>query len=187
MRSALHLYVVQLDSSRTSIHRKDAFNSLRSAGIGVNVHYIPVYRQPYFSQFGFKFNDFPNCENYYAQCISLPCTPSLSDEDLKRLSRTSRVCLRDPLEAGLSITIIHMLLEPAIHTARLVSPQPFKWRHHARLLQLVKRPDNQPIFEARFTRHNIENLQNFVEAMNASPADLLMEFSSKVNTLAMSK
>lgn len=71
-RSALHLYPIQIlpDSGR---HRAEIFAYLRQHDIGVNVHYIPVHTQPYYHKhLGFKAGDFPNAENYYAQCISLP-------------------------------------------------------------------------------------------------------------------
>ena len=48
------------------------YNELRNKGVGVNVHYIPIHTQPYFSKFGFKEGDFPNSENYYQNAISLP-------------------------------------------------------------------------------------------------------------------
>jgi UDP-4-amino-4,6-dideoxy-N-acetyl-beta-L-altrosamine transaminase len=73
--SGLHLYVVQLaDASR----RRAVFEGLRAAGIGVNVHYIPVHLQPYYSKMGFTKGDFPAAEAYYAAAISLPMYPTLT-------------------------------------------------------------------------------------------------------------
>lgn len=80
-RSALHLYVVQVDSERSPVDRKTLFDHLRSADIGVNVHYIPVHTQPDFRRLGFAPGDFPNSEAYYARCLSLPMYASLSDAD----------------------------------------------------------------------------------------------------------
>lgn len=79
--SALHLYVVQVDTERSPVDRKALFNHLRAADIGVNVHYIPVHTQPYFRRLGFSFGDFPNSEAYYTRCLSLPMYPSLADAD----------------------------------------------------------------------------------------------------------
>jgi len=78
--SALHLYPVQIDSNKNETGRKQVFNQLRQAGIGVNVHYIPVHTQPYYQQFGFKENDFPNALAYYQRAISLPMYSTLSDD-----------------------------------------------------------------------------------------------------------
>jgi UDP-4-amino-4,6-dideoxy-N-acetyl-beta-L-altrosamine transaminase len=77
--SALHLYPIQVDGNRTRVTRKQVFDALRSAGIGVNVHYIPVHTQPHYRRLGFKAGDFPAAEAYYAQAISLPMFPTLTD------------------------------------------------------------------------------------------------------------
>ena len=53
------------------------FESLRVAGIGVNLHYIPVYRQPYYREFGYLMTDWPESEKYYEEAISLPIYPAL--------------------------------------------------------------------------------------------------------------
>ena len=78
--SGLHLYVIQIDESRTARSRREVFDGLRTAGIGVNVHYIPVHLQPDYRQLGFKAGDFPLSEAYYRRCISLPMFPDLSEE-----------------------------------------------------------------------------------------------------------
>jgi len=76
--SALHLYPVRLnDASR----RRSVFEGLRAAGVGVNVHYIPVHLQPYYAKMGFKRGDFPQAEAYYAGAISLPMFPTLAASD----------------------------------------------------------------------------------------------------------
>jgi UDP-4-amino-4,6-dideoxy-N-acetyl-beta-L-altrosamine transaminase len=85
-RSALHLYVVQVDAARTPLDRKTVFQRLRKAGIGVNVHYIPVHTQPYYRALGFKHGDFPNAEAYYARCLSLPMYSSLTETDQQRVT-----------------------------------------------------------------------------------------------------
>ena len=78
--SGLHLYVIQIDESRTARRRREVFDGLRTAGIGVNVHYIPVHLQPDFRKLGFQVGDFPLSEAYYRRCISLPMFPDLSEE-----------------------------------------------------------------------------------------------------------
>ena len=76
-RSALHLYPVQVEASGGP-GRGTVFRALRDAGIGVNVHYIPVHRQPDYQRRGFSLGDFPNAESYYAQAISLPIFPTMT-------------------------------------------------------------------------------------------------------------
>lgn len=77
--SALHLYPIQVDPARSGRSRRQVFDALRAAGIGVNVHYIPVHTQPYYRRMGFAPGDFPRAEAYYAQAISLPMFATLTD------------------------------------------------------------------------------------------------------------
>lgn len=76
--SAYHLFVIRLQNS-ASISHKTLFESLRTKGIGVNLHYIPIHTQPYYRSMGFKFGDFPNSEKYYNEAISIPLYPLLTD------------------------------------------------------------------------------------------------------------
>jgi UDP-4-amino-4,6-dideoxy-N-acetyl-beta-L-altrosamine transaminase len=78
--SAWHLYVVRLQTERLQHSHRQIFEGLRAAGIGVNVHYIPVHLQPYYRDLGFAAGDFPQAEAYYAQAISLPLFPAMTDE-----------------------------------------------------------------------------------------------------------
>jgi UDP-4-amino-4,6-dideoxy-N-acetyl-beta-L-altrosamine transaminase len=83
--SAWHLYIVRIDRQRTARSHRAIFEELREAGIGVNLHYIPVYRQPYYRELGFGQGYCPNAEAYYAEAISLPIYPSLTDEEQQRV------------------------------------------------------------------------------------------------------
>ena len=78
--SAWHLYVVRLQSERINLSHRQVFEGLRAAGVGVNLHYIPVHLQPYYQDLGFTEGDFPEAERYYAEAISLPLFPLLTDE-----------------------------------------------------------------------------------------------------------
>lgn len=78
--SAWHLYAVEIDASRTTRTRAHVFEYMRATGIGVNVHYIPIHTQPYYARLGFKIGDFPASERYYAQALSLPLFPTLTEE-----------------------------------------------------------------------------------------------------------
>ena len=74
--SAWHLYAVQLPPDR---NRRRVFEELRSAGIGVNVHYIPVHTQSYYRRMGFRPGTYPEAESYYRRALSLPMFATLSD------------------------------------------------------------------------------------------------------------
>lgn len=67
--SAWHLYIIRLQQPQL---RRQVFEQLRAAGIGVNVHYIPIHTQPYYQQLGFQWGQYPQAEQYYSQIISLP-------------------------------------------------------------------------------------------------------------------
>jgi UDP-4-amino-4,6-dideoxy-N-acetyl-beta-L-altrosamine transaminase len=91
--SALHLYVVQVDEARTSLSRRVVFDRLRAAGIGVNVHYIPVHLQPDFRRFGFRAGQFPAAEAYYRRSLSIPMYATLSDASQRQVIDALRVAL----------------------------------------------------------------------------------------------
>ncbi|EBA13980.1 UDP-4-amino-4,6-dideoxy-N-acetyl-beta-L-altrosamine transaminase [Roseobacter sp. CCS2] len=77
-RASFHLYVVRLhDEAR---HRS-VFEALRSDGIGVNLHYIPVHLQPYYRDLGFADGDFPVSEDYYKRAVSIPLHAGLSEAE----------------------------------------------------------------------------------------------------------
>jgi len=70
--SALHLYPIQINLGKVGKSRKKIFNELRDGGIGVNIHYIPIHTQPYYSKFSFKKGELKNVEAYYKKVISIP-------------------------------------------------------------------------------------------------------------------
>ena len=76
--SALHLYVIRLQLDKINKTHKQVFEALRAANIGVNLHYIPIYQQPYYQQFGYAITDYPESEKYYAEAISLPMYSQLT-------------------------------------------------------------------------------------------------------------
>lgn len=78
-KNSYHLYVIQL----TNIPRNEAYNKCISSGLGVNVHYIPVYKHPYYQRNGYADVCCPNAEELYSRLISLPMYPSLTDEELE--------------------------------------------------------------------------------------------------------
>jgi len=78
-RSAMHLYVIQVDD------RPRIFQSLREKGIIVNVHYIPVYKQPHYQKLGYGGLLCPKAESYYQKAISIPMYPKMGEEQVSQV------------------------------------------------------------------------------------------------------
>ena len=79
--SSWHLYVIRVGDMTDPSQRNLIFEKLRAKGIGVNLHYIPVYRHPYYAQIGYSEQDFPESESYYSQAISIPIHPELTQAE----------------------------------------------------------------------------------------------------------
>ncbi len=77
---AYHLYPVRIDFKALKTTRSRVFNKLKELGIGVQVHYVPLYKQPLYSSTN---ETFPNCEKFYEQCLSLPIYPGMSNQDVE--------------------------------------------------------------------------------------------------------
>jgi len=86
-KSSYHLYPILLKDKFIK-NKKEIFEKLRSKGLGVQVHYIPVYKQPYYQKLGFKNDLCPVCEEFYAKEISIPMYPTLTDEDIEFVKET---------------------------------------------------------------------------------------------------
>ncbi|WP_017732988.1 UDP-4-amino-4,6-dideoxy-N-acetyl-beta-L-altrosamine transaminase [Nafulsella turpanensis] len=82
-QSSYHLYPIRLKDIYVPL-RKDIFSRMRQAGLGVQVHYIPVYHQPYYKSLGYDIS-LPNTEDFYQREISLPMYPELTDDDLEEV------------------------------------------------------------------------------------------------------
>jgi perosamine synthetase len=80
-QSAWHLYAVRLDLERLRPDRTQAFRALRAEGIGVNVHYIPVYWHPYYERLGYDRGLCPVAEAQYERLITLPLWGGMTDRD----------------------------------------------------------------------------------------------------------
>lgn len=78
--SAFHLYVIRVEGGDDGRGHRKIFESLREQGVGVNLHYIPVYLQPYYQAMGFRAGVCPEAEAYYHQAISLPMYATLTNE-----------------------------------------------------------------------------------------------------------
>ena len=93
--SAMHLYPIQLKMSNVKEGRMQIFNELRKAGVGVNVHYIPIHTQPYYRKLGFKREEFPNAIRYYEQAISIPMYSSMSIKDQDFVVERIKECVSE--------------------------------------------------------------------------------------------
>ncbi len=81
---AYHLYVVRFDLSQLTVDRNTLFQALRAEGMGVNLHYIPVHLHPFYRQrLGTRPGLCPAAEAAYAEIMSLPIFPQMSDEDVQ--------------------------------------------------------------------------------------------------------
>ncbi len=78
--SSWHLYVIRLQPDAMTKTHREVFAFMRESGIGVNLHYIPVHTQPWYERMGFKKGDYPEAERYYAEVISLPMYPTMTEE-----------------------------------------------------------------------------------------------------------
>lgn len=93
--SGLHLYVIRLQLDKINKTHRQVFEELREAGIGVNLHYIPVHTQPYYQDMGFKKGNFPEAERYYQEAISLPMYSMLSEEQQDSVYRSLKATLNN--------------------------------------------------------------------------------------------
>ncbi|MCR4321629.1 MAG: UDP-4-amino-4,6-dideoxy-N-acetyl-beta-L-altrosamine transaminase [Candidatus Brocadiaceae bacterium] len=85
--SNLHLYVLLFDFDKIGVNRAQFMLELRSKGIQTQVHYIPVHLQPFYAKhFGTKCGDFPNAEQYYKKCLSIPLYPAMTNKDAERVA-----------------------------------------------------------------------------------------------------
>lgn len=88
--SGLHLYPVRLKLDELDMSHRQVFDALRSLGIGVNLHYIPVHTQPYYQALGFRPGDYPEAERYYAEAISLPMYSGLTEDQQDKVIESIR-------------------------------------------------------------------------------------------------
>ena len=80
-KSSYHLYVVQVDFKRLNISKIDLFNKLKEKNIGIQLHYMPINKQPYYKGLGYGNESTPIMDKYYEECFSLPMYPLLSNEE----------------------------------------------------------------------------------------------------------
>jgi UDP-4-amino-4,6-dideoxy-N-acetyl-beta-L-altrosamine transaminase len=88
----LHLMCVLIDFEAAGVTRREVVERLRERGVGTQVHYIPVHRQPYYAQ-RYGALDLPGAEAWYARCLSLPLYPGMADGDVNRVAEALKAVL----------------------------------------------------------------------------------------------
>lgn len=79
--SSYHLFVVKVDFSKLNISKVELFNKMREKNIGLQLHYIPINKQPYYKSLGYGDENTPIMDKYYEECFSLPMYPLLNDDE----------------------------------------------------------------------------------------------------------
>jgi len=77
--SAYHLYIIRLKLTEIKKTQRQIFDAIYSSGVAINLHYIPVYLQPYYERMGFRAGYCPRAEEYYTEAISIPLYPGLTE------------------------------------------------------------------------------------------------------------
>lgn len=85
-RSGQHIYVVEIDWDAVGISRKDMIGRLQDVGIGSQVHYIPVHKQPFHARRVVR-TEFPAADQYYHRALTIPLFPGMTDEDVEYVVR----------------------------------------------------------------------------------------------------
>jgi dTDP-4-amino-4,6-dideoxygalactose transaminase len=79
---AWHIFAILLDPERVGVGRAEVFGALRAEGIGVTVHYIPVYRHPYYQRLGYPTAMCPVAESAHERLLTLPLSARMLDSDV---------------------------------------------------------------------------------------------------------
>ena len=86
--SSYHLYPILIEENLIQKKQRQVYDQLIKNNIAVNLHYIPVHRQPYYENLGFKKNDFPQAENFHRKALSIPMYAILKDDQQKYVVET---------------------------------------------------------------------------------------------------
>jgi dTDP-4-amino-4,6-dideoxygalactose transaminase len=92
--SACHLYVIRL-KDRLRDRKGEIFDMMTENGLGVQVHYMPVYLQPYYRDLGYEQDQCPQAEDFYRRVISIPIFPAMTDEEVAYVMDTVLRILED--------------------------------------------------------------------------------------------
>lgn len=91
--SSFHLYVVRLKIGEINKSQRAVYEIMRREGVLVNLHYIPVYRQPYYENKGFRSGYCLQAEKYYSEVITIPLYPALTDVQQEKVVDTLRLAI----------------------------------------------------------------------------------------------
>ena len=83
--SSYHLYPIRVRPGISAMSQRQLYAVMQAAGINVNLHYIPVYRQPYYEAMGFEAGYCPEAEAYFKQALSIPMYPTLTEVEQGRV------------------------------------------------------------------------------------------------------
>ncbi|MEK9943109.1 MAG: DegT/DnrJ/EryC1/StrS family aminotransferase, partial [Gammaproteobacteria bacterium] len=84
---AYHLYTLKINFEALGKSRRQVMKELSERGIGTQVLYIPLHFQPYYKQkYGYQLGNFPNAEQYYSECLSIPMFAGLTDQEVRYIS-----------------------------------------------------------------------------------------------------
>ncbi len=91
--TSYHLYIIRILEEDSKKSHLETFQYLRSKNIGVNLHYIPIYKHPFYQKLGFKDYELPNAEKYYNSAISIPIFPNLNLDQQQEVIKEIENCL----------------------------------------------------------------------------------------------
>lgn len=91
--SSYHLYIIRITEGECGKTQQEIYAAMWEAGIRVNLHYIPVHRQPFYEKLGFKAGYCPEAERYHRETISLPMYPTLLPEEQQHVISALRKAL----------------------------------------------------------------------------------------------
>jgi len=94
-KSALHIFVLNIDFTKLNISRNQLMKKLRNKGIGSQVHYIPIPMQPYYRDLGFEPSDYPNAMHFYNSTLSIPIFPKLKKRNVKKICAVFKEVVRE--------------------------------------------------------------------------------------------
>jgi len=88
-----HIYVVRMAFDQISKTKQQIFEEMKEQGVVLNLHYIPVHRQPYYEKLGFRQGDFPQSEKYYDEAFTLPLYYDLTNDEQDHIVESLRKLL----------------------------------------------------------------------------------------------
>ena len=106
--SAWHLYVIKLNPEMLQIGRNRFIEELKNEGVSTSVHFIPLYRHPYYKNtLDYKLHQFPTSERVYERIISLPIYPAMTDEHVEQVAASVKHVIKAFRRRGLEKTQIN--------------------------------------------------------------------------------